>query len=111
MSRNKSSTTSKRLFTRCVLARFASLVSKEQGRVSGDSEKFSLPKKKNDEQCLIEYTFLYCQISNKHTHTVKQIQMIRVRMRSLSNCLTLEVVVNIHSGLSEVSKVSSLRQW
>ena len=46
MSRNKSSTTSKRLFPRCVLARFASLVSKEQGRVSGDSEKFSLPKKK-----------------------------------------------------------------
>ena len=24
-------------------------------------------RKKNDEQCLIEYTFLYCQISNKHT--------------------------------------------
>ena len=24
-------------------------------------------EEKNDEQCLIEYTFLYCQISNKHT--------------------------------------------
>ena len=57
MSRDKSSTTSKRLFPRCVLARFASLVSKEQGRVSGDSEKFSLPKKKMTSGVLLNTHF------------------------------------------------------